>query len=312
MFKSALLNIVMLMLSCAMPVFSMDRHGDITESFLSVGSTSIQTHDVSQLHAESVSLLAPHVLSSPPIANTNADRDDDDSILPGDDDIPFATPCLEYYIGGSVMCWNGLSSVLEDMEILAEAASTGLAACTQFVGTDSTAKFVAYSIQAVLIANLFHKFYTLSEKLVVIQEKRKLTLKQQNQLDLKNNLDPHSVILINGVDAAQNKDVYATEVLANYYSCCAVSRNILVDQIGVLSLFCRCLAGSILNYSQILNANDRSGYLLMGTLFGVVATVSHAYTKILIAKTKDWEIKALNARGYVQYEKRMADVAGMV
>jgi len=259
--------------------------------------------------SEERSLLSAHALSSPTTANENTD---DDSVLPGVDDIHFATPCLEYYIGGSVVCWNGLNSVLEDMEILAQAASTGLAACTQFVGTDSTAKFVVYSIQLMMIGNLFHKFYTLSKKLTVIQEKRKLVLKQQNQLNLENDLDPRSALLINGVDAAHNKDVYATEALADYYSCCAVSRTILVDQVGVLSIFCQCMAGSILNYCQILDANERSGYLLMGTLFGVGATVLHAYTKVLIKKTKDWEVKAINAMSYVKYQKRIAARENMV
>ncbi|MDP3372460.1 MAG: hypothetical protein Q8S21_06210 [Candidatus Paracaedibacteraceae bacterium] len=228
-------------------------------------------------------------------------------------DSEFATSGLESYTGCSFCCWNCLYASLEDFEVGAHGISTILAASAEFMPENWKMQFVVYSIQALMLANLCQKMYSLSEKMVAIKGKRKIELKRRNKInkedaenDEENDESKQRPILINGIDASKNTTIYATEFLANCLSCCAVARNILWDQIAVWSILCQCISGSILNFSQAVDSPSlRSNYILIGTLFGVAGTSLHTYAKLLKRKTKDAETLAINASKAVRYKKRM-------
>lgn len=230
------------------------------------------------------------------------------SIVNQESNSEFATPCLETYTGCSFFCWNCLNISLEDLEVAAHGISTILAASAEFMSENWKMQFVVYSIQALMLANLFHKIYSLSEKMIVIKGKKKIELQKRNIINAQHDADEQSPILINGIDASKNTTIYATQSLANCFSCCAVARNILWDQVAVWSTLCQCVSGSILNFSQTVSSSSRSNYILIGTLFGVAGTILHTYAKLLKRKTKEAETLAINALKSVKHKQRMRNL----
>ncbi len=230
-----------------------------------------------------------------------------DSVLLGNQDITFSTPCLERYSKASAIGWNFLYSWLKDLEYFAIASATGLTTCANFFKSDTQVKFVVYAIQLHIVASILLKLHAYSEKVMPVREKQALAYEKQNKLNLIKEADNISPILINGVDASKNEEVFSTPCMAGYYGCVAVGLNILWDQIGVLYIICDAFAGSILNYTQLLDEKERAKYVVVATLFGVAGAFFHSYAKHLEKKTKIIEKKAENASNYVKHKKRMEE-----
>jgi hypothetical protein len=230
--------------------------------------------------------------------------DDGLSVLARENDDVFATPALEQYTGCMFAYWSCLHIFLEDLELVFGGFSSILSGSAEYLPVAYRSSLVAYSIQSLMLASLFHKLYALSEKIVHLKSLKKLQLQKQNQINLKNEMDENMPILINGVDAALNTSVYATERSANCLSCCAVARNILLDQISICSIISHFSSGIFLTNSQIISPEKRSYCIMIATVLGILGSTLHAYVRILERKTRETENAAINHSAYVRYKKK--------
>lgn len=276
----------------------------------------LQDVEAGRLRISSIEMTAQPIARTLILTDSDEAKSDDtksdvtshgsiDSVLLGNQDITFSTPGLERYAKGSAIVWNFLYSWLKDLEYFAIASATGLATCANFFKSETQVKFVVYAIQLHIVASILLKLHAYSEKVVPVREKQALAYEKQNKLNRIKEADCTSPILINGVDASKNEEVFSTPCMAGYYGCVAVGINILWDQIGVLYIICDAFAGSILNYTQLLDDKERAKYVVVATLFGVAGAFFHSYAKHLEKKTKIIEKKAENAASFVKYKQRI-------
>ncbi len=229
-------------------------------------------------------------------------NDSIDSILLGNQDSRYSNSILECYAKKASTCWSFLYTWLGDFDSIFQASETALMTCTQFA---SSKHFSIYVIEMTMIADTFRQLYSLSQRIAPIRGKQARAYERQNRLNALEKKNPERLLLINGKDASENVDFYASKSAACCYNFCATYRNIAWEQIGVLAILCRISANSVVAFSLATDENKCKSLLFVAMLLRIGGTACYLYAKNLSKNTKEMEQMAMDSANFIEHKERL-------
>lgn len=236
-----------------------------------------------------------------PQSNTSDNNNNDDDIhtvLLGNNKVIFSTPRLEYYTKLSASFWIIMNLFLDDLEMLTHGLATAFIAYSGTTNGLNQSHITSLAIQIGLIGNALHRIHVFSEQVMPLrrkqaaeyEKKNKELYDEENQLQLTQPANPD--------DIENNDDYYSPKLVVDFYSGCAVFKNIIWDHIGLYVILLQASSYSILNWSLTVNEAEKKELILIATFMSIASTFGQYFVKNIAKSTPKLEQMALSARNH--------------